>query len=427
MHKEEHFSLTEITKIEGHANLDVWVKNDVVEKCHFSVMENPRYYENLVVGRNFEELPLIVSRICGFCSISHLNTAIAACEKALSIASTEQTLLLRELATNAEFMKSHALHLFMLALPDYLGKESILKFNEREHRFIHWGLQLKKIGTDLIKLLGARTYQTVNIRIGGFTMLPNQEKLEKAIPQLFEAKKTAVKAVNLFASFTNQFSFERKTDYVALVGKEYCLLCGNVCSTSGCYVKPEDYLNHLKEFIVPYSTAKLAKFEGKEFMVGALARININQKELSSDSQKLIKDLKLKFPNQSPFYNNIAQAIELVQCIDNCIRIIKNLKIRKESLPRIKPRECEGVGVTEAPRGLLYHQYKIDSKGFIKEANIIVPTLQNNRNTEEDIKAFLPTILHKPREQIEIELEKLIRAYDPCISCATHFLKVKWC
>jgi len=426
MHKTGHFSIKEITKVEGHANLDVELKNGKVERCELQIYEGQRFFEQMVIGRHYSQVPLIVSRICGFCSVSHLNTAIEAIEKAFSVKPSDQTLLLRELLTNAEFIKSHALHLLLLVLPDYLGKGSALEFTGKEHKYIHWALDLKKAGTDIIKVLGGRIYQTVSIRPGGFTLLPKQVKLDALLPALEEAKGIATEVINLFASLKDQFPFARKTEYVGLVGSNYCLLCGQIHCSDGTIVPEEEYLNHVREFVVPYSTARAAKFNDREYQVGAQARVNLNQKELCSDVKNLMRALKLRFPSHKIYYNNIAQALELLQCLEASIETIKLLRLRREQMQKIESREADGIGVTEAPRGTLFHHYKFDSHGFVRKADIIVPTLQNNRNIESDLRAFIPKQLHLPREKAELEIEKLIRSYDPCISCATHFLKVNW-
>lgn len=426
MHSNEHFSLENITKIEGHAGLEVQLHNGFVEKCEFRIKENHRFFEDLALGKSFEEIPLVMSRICGFCCSSHLNTAIEACEKALGFEASEQTLLLRELSANMEFLKSHSLHLYLLVLPDFLGKESVLHFSEKEHQYIHDALDFKKVATDTLNVLGARAYHTVNFRVGGFSKFPEQGQLDSCMKDLEKMRSKAFQAIELFSQFVSGKIFERKTNYVGLVGRNYCLLCGSIQCSDGTVIPEENFLSHLEEFVVPYSSAKSAKFDGKEFVVGALARINLNEKELCSDAKKAIKDSNLKFPNFSPFYNNPSQAIEILQVIDSSIKILNEIKIRQEPLPKIVPKEKTGTGVTEAPRGILYHSYSIGSDGLIKKANIVVPTLQNTRNIESDLKQFIPTLLYLQKEKAELEIEKLIRAYDPCISCATHFLKVKW-
>ncbi len=426
MRKTCCFSIKEITKVEGHANLDVELKDGRVEKCELRIYEGQRFFEDMLKGRHFSQVPLIVSRICGLCNVSHLNTSIEAVEKAFGIEASRQTSILRDLTTNGEFLKSHALHLFFLALPDYLGRESILEFSKEENKFLHWGLNLKKAGSDIVRLLGGRIYQTVSLRPGGFTMIPKKEQLGKCLPLLEKERKTAIDAIRLFASFSEKLSFERKTDYLALVDLNYSLVKGKLHFASGKVIEEEDLLKHVEEFIVPYSNAAQTSFEGKSFRVGPLARINLNKKALEPAAQDIIKELGLSFPSDKVYFNNLAQAIELLHLIDSSIRMIKELKPEKEAIQKIKPKEALGIGVTEAPRGTLYHQYSFDEKGFVKKANIIVPTNQNNHTIETDLTEFIPTLLDLPQEKANLEIEKLIRAYDPCISCATHFLKVNW-
>ena len=427
MHKTCSFSIKEITKVEGHTNLNIELKDGKVEKCELKIYEGQRFFEDMLKGRHFSQIPLIVSRICGLCNVSHLNTSIEAVENAFDINVSEQTIILRALATNGEFLKSHALHLFFLALPDYLDRESVLEFNKEENKFLHWGFNLKKSGSDIVKLLGGRVYHTVGIRPGGFTLIPKQEQLDKCLLLLKKERKTAIDAIKLFASFSEKLSFKRKTDYLALVDSNYSFVKGKLTFASGKVIEEADMLKHIEEFIVPYSNAAQTSFEGKSFRVGSLARINLNQKALEPAAQDIIKELGLKFPSDQIYYNNLAQAIELLHLIDSSIRIIKELKLENEpAMQVIKSKDTSGIGVTEAPRGTLYHQYSFDEKGFVKKANIVAPTNQNNHTIEEDLKEFIPLLLDLPQEKANLEIEKLVRAYDPCISCATHFLKVNW-
>jgi len=426
MHKTCNFSIKEITKVEGHANLNVELEEGKVKKCELEIYEGQRFFEQMVVGRHFSQLPLIVSRICGLCNVSHLNTAMEAVEKAFGVKVSEQTSLLRELVTNGEFIKSHAIHLFFLALPDYLGRESVLEFNKEEHKYMHWGLDLKKAGTDIVRALGGRIYQTVSIRPGGFTLIPGQKEIAKLLPLLEKHREKAVGAVKLFASFENQLPFERKTDYLALARQDYSLVEGKLKFLSGKEIAEEDLLKHVREFIAPYSNARQTSFEGKPFRVGSLARVNINSKALEPAAQDIIKECNLKLPNNKIVHNNTCQAIEILHLFDRTISLLKKMKSEKQPIKEIRPKEASGTGVTEAPRGTLYHQYDFDEKGFVKKADIIVPTNQNNNTVEQDLKQFIPGLLDLPQEKANLEIEKVVRAYDPCISCATHFLKVNW-
>jgi coenzyme F420-reducing hydrogenase alpha subunit len=349
-----------------------------------------------------------------------------AVEKAFGVEASEQTERLRQLATNGEFIKSHALHLFFLVLPDFLGRESVLDFSKEEQKFIEQGIALKKTGTEFVRLLGGRIYQTVSIRPGGFTKLPQENELRQCLKLLEAQRPMAIDAIKLFASFRDSFPFERETDCLALIDENYGFVKGKVKSSTGLSVEDERLTEHVHERVMPYSSAKQASLGKRDMRVGALARINLNQKALEPAAREIIAELGLKFPSHRIFDNNLAQAIELLHLIDSSIGLLKGFRPMKEAVPEIRPCDSEGIGVTEAPRGTLYHEYKFDQNGIVQRANIIVPTNQNAHTIESDLVEFIPSLLDLQQESANLEIEKLVRAYDPCISCATHFLRVNW-
>jgi len=222
------------------------------------------------------------------------------------------------------------------------------------------------------------------------------------------------------------FSFETDSTFVGLVGDNYNFIKGKICSTEGHCIPEEGYWTHLNRVIIPYSQATGFEFEGKHYLVGALSRMNLNKKSLHKSTRKDASKALKVFPSKNIFRNNLAQAIEILHSIDSSIEMIESNSFKREELPKIKPKSSVGVGVIEAPRGTLYYMLSIGSKGLVKYGNLVIPTAQNQRNMEKDIKNLVPEILHKPRKQVEWEIEKLIRAYDPCMSCAAHFLKVRW-
>jgi coenzyme F420-reducing hydrogenase alpha subunit len=252
--------------------------------------------------------------------------------------------------------------------------------------------------------------------------MPKQKELDAVLKRLRASKKDVMETAKLFSSLKYP-KFSRETQHFALEPKQYGYLEGKIICVGKACVPTVDYLSHFNERIKLGSTAKFVTVAGKEYMVGALPRVNMNYKKLSRDAKKFVT---WKIPSYSPFLNNAAQGAELVHAVDRSIEILKNLKVKNEKPKQIRTKAGRGIGVTEAPRGILFHDYVFDKNGYLKKANIITPTAQNLKNIELDIKEFLPKNLNKGKEEIVIEIEKLIRSYDPCISCSAHFLKVNW-
>lgn len=422
-------NIENITKMEGHANLDVRVREGKVEYCKFSITENQRFYEQAVRGQPVVTAPQLMSRICGTCSIAHLTCCIEAAENALGIQPTEQTLVMKKLATYGLMIRDHSLHLYFFSLPDLIGRDSILDFdekNEREHKLLHDSFDMKRAGNTLSTLIAGKAVHAPYPTVGGFLHVPDQTGIDKTIAELKHARPLALDLIDTFYNWTERF--ERQTDFVALCTKDFSFLDGEIRSSRGICLREKDYMDHLINVIIPYSHAPGFEFEGEEFMVGALPRLNLNQDVLHKDTRKdAAKYLKI-FPSSNVFHNNLAQAIEVLHSIDHSIELLENVKFRKEEIqrPAIK-EEKVGIGVIEAPRGTLYYKLTIGTEGKIKKANVVVPTAQNQINIEKDIAKLVQENIEKmTKEQIQYEIEKLVRAYDPCMSCASHFIKVKW-
>ncbi|HLG24009.1 MAG TPA: Ni/Fe hydrogenase subunit alpha [Candidatus Nanoarchaeia archaeon] len=418
-------TLNHITKIEGHAKLSLGIERNKVTKCELSAVEGSRYFEGLVRGRRFNEAHEITSRICGICSSAHVIAAISAVEDALEYKPTKQTIDLRLLMTLGERIRSHATHLYFLALPDYLGYESALAMANKYKPQLQNALNLMKAGNTIIKTIGARDLHPVSATVGGWLKLPKKDELKILKNQLVSAKKDAIKTCKLFFSLKYP-DFESKTEYFSLVDKnEYAVLSGKFSSQYTSFEKWQ-YKEFVNEYHEPRSTANFVVKGDHRYVVGALARINNNHSKLSDDAKKMLKLSKLKLPSTNPFQNNLAQAIELVHCIDESIRVIDSLDIKNEPVDEIQLKEGNGIGCIEVPRGTLWHEYTLDSKGVITNANIITPTAQNLFSMQEDIRNFVPTFIKKSKSEITLSVEKLIRSYDPCFSCSAHFLEVKW-
>lgn len=419
--------LKHITKIEGHAELTIEVEKGQVRNVQLAAFEGARYFEGILRKRKFNEAPILSSRICGICSCIHTTAALLAIEDALDVTPSEQTMLLREVMCLGERIRSHATHLYLFTLPDYLGFSSAIAMSAKHKSKVTRALELIKLGNDIVMTVGGREMHPVAPIIGGFSRLPEKNELDALLSRLGDSKKDAMITGKLFAGLTYP-EFERDTTHFALDNDEnYAILDGKISCVGEACIPLESYMDYFKEFVLPYSTAKYVLKEGKEdYMVSSLSRVNEKMSFLSDDAMEVLRMAKIKIPCNNPFLNNVAQAAELVHSIDRIIEILSTLKLRYERprVPRVKAGR--GISCVEAPRGLLFHDYELDKKGIIQKANIITPTAQNVKKIENDLWSFVQGILNKPKKEIILAIEKLIRAYDPCISCSTHFLKVNW-
>jgi coenzyme F420-reducing hydrogenase alpha subunit len=354
--------------------------------------------------------------------------SLKATEAAMGIKISEQTHLLRKLLLHGENMQSHVLHTYFLVAPDFFGVGSVFPLVKTHPNVVVRALTLKKLANDLCDVVGGRTVHPIRCKVGGFSCLPKISELEQARARLEAARPEIDKTVELFATLTIP-AFERETEYVALFSKDdYPLYEGELCSSDAGTFKDEDYLAVTNEYIVPQSTAKYTKHKRESFMVGALARFNINHAMLHPKAKKAAAALNLKAPCHNPFMISVAQVVEIVDSLENAIALIDTIleKGLQEETLEIKPKAGRGVGIVEVPRGILFHDYTYNDQGEIVKANCIIPTNQNHANIQKDMEKYLPMILDKTPDDIRLNLEMLVRAYDPCISCSTHYLDVKF-
>lgn len=420
-------TIENMSKVYGHAGLDVKIRGSRIKEVKLNISESSRLFESLVTGKKFDQVTSIASRICGICSPSHNITSVMAIENALGISPSEQTRRLRELFICGGWIQSHSLHSYFMALPDYLGIDSMLDVAGSHKNYLEKALRLKKLGNELALCIGGRDVHASTTTAGGFTHIPERKQLNGLSKMLKKGRTDAMKTAGLFASFKKPV-FERKKAFISLKEKGgYAIISGKVCKGDE-QMNAGDYRKKLSPEIRPYSTSKFVKFNKSEFMVGPLARINANNRNLSKNASKAMRKLGLELPEYSPFNANLARVVELVHCIDRSIEIVKNLKPVEEDIKsvRLTKNFYEGCAVTEAPRGILYHSYRINRKGIITGAEIITPTAGNLLCIENDIRNFLPGIIKRPKNKIITSLEELVRSYDPCLSCATHFLEVNF-
>src|SRR3989338_707058 len=422
----ETISLNHLTKIEGHATLALQIDGMQIKKCELSSVEGSRYFEGILKGHYYYEASEISSRICGICSCAHTVAAIIAIERALDVTPSPQTVALRKLLTIGERIRSHATHFYFLAVPDYLGYESALSMLPKYKKEIQRALKMMKVGNEIIKVVGGRDLHPVSATVGGFLKFPPPEQILDLKTKLGSIAGDVEETAKFIGSLKNP-DYSHRSEYFSLYnGRTYSIFMGHIRSKSNDFTQKE-YHKYIKEYHEPYSTANFVVKEGKSYMVGALARLNNNHSHLNQPAKKLVKSLGLKFPFTNPFMNNLAQAIELVHYVDRGMEICASLKnVASEPLKKIQVKEGHGISAIEVPRGTLWHEYVLDKEGKITYANIVTPTAQNLRNMQDDIRDLLPGILHLPNNQLVVEIEKLIRSYDPCFSCSTHFLKVKW-
>jgi len=410
----------DLTRVEGDATIILEKKGGkLIPKVN--IYESSREFERILIGRKVDEVPELVSRICGICHVPHKLGGIMAIENALNIKVSKEIEMLRELMTLGSIMSSHVLHLFFMVLPDIKAHDNILEMRDQYKNLIKAGLRLKKVSEDVIKIVGGREVHTITPKIGGFTKLPDRDELKILLRKLKEVRKDSIRAIETFSKNKKDMKFKKEMRHISLKGNgNYEVLRGDL-TAEGFDFPAKEYRKFLKEYEVNYSTAKFCEFNNMSYMVGALSRLINNGNYLPGKIKKYLKELEWN----SPFSNNTAQAIEVYYCTERCIELIKNIKLNEKNTDsqNLQYKESEGISVTEAPRGILIHHYKIGKGGKVKYANIITPTAQNLNSIEDSAKEFLPSVQKK---ELEHFLERLIRAYDPCISCSTHFLDVRY-
>lgn len=427
-----------LTRVEGHGNIVVNVKEGRLEECRLDIIESPRFFEGILRGRSIFEAQHITSRICGICACGHSLASIQAAEDALEIVPSEQTIKLRKLLLHMEILDSHILHIYLLAAPDLVGVKSFMPLIETHNKVVRRALRMKKTCNDVCDILVGRHVHPISAIVGGFTKLPKESDMD-AMLNLLKGMIPDMDATVDFVSGLKFPEFERDTEHVALVSDtgEYPLLTGDIGSTSGVRMNKKDYKKITNEFIVPHSTAKHTKLSGDSYAVGALARFNLNCEKLSPKAKEVADVLGIKPKCINPYLNTAAQLVECAHIIEDAVSIIENLKntgidyseeivVGLNENSRIPVKAGNGVGVVEVPRGILFHNYEVDGNGVIVHANCIIPTNQNLNNIEHDMKKLVPEILAKSDEEITLALEMLVRAYDPCISCSTHMLRVSF-
>jgi len=432
MSKDFSVHVEHITRVEGHGNIILDVKNGKIEKLQWNVVEAPRFFEAMLRGQHYNELRPITSRICGICSIGHSLASLKATEDALGVKITNQTATLRRLAIHAENMQSHILHIGYLVAPDLFGAGSVFSMLGKHTDTVLKIVKLHRLANEMSDLICGRTVHPIRLIIGGFSLHPTEKQLLQLKKRLIEAQELTHELAPIILSVADNLpSFSRETEYVGLTSdEEYALYDGNIASTdTGRHPKYRDYKEIMQEYLVPHSTAKYAKHARDSYMVGALARFNLNSRQLHPVAKDIASLFKLKAINYNPYMNTIAQLVEFSHSIQDSIDLIDVLvdqNIKQEKPVKPAKKAGRGVGIVEVPRGILVHDYTLNSQGYCTKANCIIPTNQNHGNIQKDMEKLVPEIINRPEKEIELTLEMLVRAYDPCISCSTHYLDVSF-
>ncbi len=413
-----------VCRVEGHGDIHIKIKDGKLVEAQWAVVETPRFFEAMLRGQPYDLAPTLSSRICGICSITHTLSSLRAVERAMGVEIPPNARLLRLLAKHAETLQSHILHIFFLAAPDFLGVPSVIPLIKTHPAVVGIAAKLKGLANDTCDLVAGRTIHPVSLVVGGVSKAPEKEQLE-AIKKRFKDSLPDMQAtIELFQTLDIP-DFVRETEYVSLKGDDdYPYIGGDMVSTDGVVKHEDDYLAMTNEYKEDFTTSKFARLSRESMAVGALARFNNNYKFLHPEAKEAAQAMGLQPVNHNPFMNNVAQVVESLNAILDCIDVIDQLLDTKldDIRSKVKVRAGTGVGAVEAPRGILYHDYTIDEKGYVIRANCIIPTTQNNANIHFDLADLTKWALERGKNDSEITLlaEMLVRAYDPCISCSVH-------
>ncbi len=414
-----------LARVEGEGALYVKIKDAKVENVKLKIFEPPRFFEALLRGRACSEAPDITARICGICPVAYQMSAVHAMEHALGVTVDGQLRALRRLLYCGEWIESHVLHVFMLHAPDFLGYPDVVRMAQDHPDIVQRALQLKKAGNAIVAFLGGREIHPVNVRVGGFYKVPAKQEFAQLAEKLKWGRDAALETVRWTAQLPFP-DFEQDYEFIALRHPaEYPFNEGRLVSNKGLDIAVQEYEDHFEEQHVSYSNAlhSVLKERGAYF-VGPLARYNLNFDRLSPLAQEAARAAGLSPLCRNPFQSIIVRSVEVLYAFDEALRIIEQYERPEHPAIELQPRASTGYAITEAPRGILYHRYRLDDEGLILDAKIIPPTSQNQKTIENDLRHYVEQAIDLPDDQLTWQCEQAIRNYDPCISCATHFLKL---
>ena len=414
-----------LARVEGEGGIFVRIKNGAVTDVKLRIFEPPRFFEAFMRGRNFTEAPDITARICGICPVAYQMSSVHAMEQACGAVIDGQLRALRRLIYCGEWIESHTLHVYMLHAPDFLGYQDAIQIAQDHPEVVKRALRLKKIGNDIVNLLGGREIHPINVRVGGFYKVPTKAELQTLVDPLKWALDAALETVRFTATLKFP-DFEQDYEFVSLRHPDEYPYCeGRIVSNKGLDIAISEYLDHFEEQHVEHSTSlhSVLKERGV-YHVGPLARYSLNFDKLPKVAQRAAKAAGLGKTCTNPFQSIIVRAVETVFACHEALRIIADYKMPDQPYVKVTPKAAVGHGASEAPRGLLYHRYRLDSQGVIQDARIVPPTSQNQKVMESDLYHYVSDRIKLPQDKLTWQCEQAIRNYDPCISCSCHFLKL---
>lgn len=433
MKKSKTIKVDYLARVEGEGALYIRYDEAGVDDVQLKIFEPPRFFEAFLRGRDYLEAPDITARICGICPVAYQMSAVHAIENALRITPANEIRELRRLLYCGEWIESHVLHIYMLHAPDFLGYDSAVAMAKDYPDIVQRGLQIKKTGNAIVNLIGGREIHPINVRVGGFYRAPTVSELQPLREELLKGRDLAIASVRWVASLPFP-QFQRDTpfayEFVALSHPdEYPMNEGRIISSTGLDINARQYEEHFAEEHVRHSNALHSVIKGRDknndaYLVGPMARYNLNYDRLSPLTKKVAEEVGFPRFCDNPFQSIIVRSLEVLYAFDEAIRIIDNYQRPAAPYLETQPSAATGYAVTEAPRGLLYHHYSMDEQGKITDAKIVAPTSQNQKTIENDLRYLVPHYMHLEEDNLRSLCEQAIRNYDPCISCATHFLKI---
>lgn len=424
--KTIHINVPVLARVEGEGALDLRIDNGTITDLKLRIYEPPRYFEKFLEGRSYKDVPDTVARICGICPVAYQMSAVHAIEAVFAMQATAWARNMRRLMYCGEWLQSHSLHIHMLAAPDFLGFNSIIEMAAVYPDEVRRGLKLQGLGNDIMHLLGGRSVHPVGVCAGGFYHAPKPADVAVLRDRLLLARQDTVELLHWTASLALA---DDEQDFVSVSlrhDQEYAMNEGRIVSDRGLAIGIEEFAAHFEELHRPQSTALHCLLHGEPYLVGPLARLNNNLDQLPVESRELLATTGISFPSRNMFHSIIARAVEIHFALHEAIRLLQEYEVPAQPFETVTARAGVGYGCTEAPRGILWHRYELDAAGQVISARIVPPTSQNQARIEQDIEAALNHFgLDRPDADLQLHAEKVIRNYDPCISCATHFLRLQ--